>query len=131
MLMSAAMMLAATAALPDQGADARARRGGHRHENVPIANRADAGRRILSTAFVRVGPDNVLTIELRTGAVLALRNVTMRPRSFCGERVEAGGAPGRRTCGGYADVAAARPGPARAFAEPVDVVGDGPAPRMR
>ncbi len=131
MLMSAAMMLAATAALPDQGADARARRVRDRHESVPTVTRADTGRRILSTAFVRVGPDNILTIELRTGAVLTLRNVTMGPRSFCGERVEADGAPGRRTCAGYADVAAARPDPGRAFAEPVDVVGDGPAPRMR
>ena len=69
------------------------------------------GRRTLSTAFVMVGPDNRLTVELRDGRVLALRDVVMRPRDYCGVQVH-GGKAGAKFCGGYADVAAARPGPA-------------------
>jgi hypothetical protein len=67
------------------------------------------GRRTLSTAFVRVGPDGQLTVELRSGRALVLRNVVMRPRDYCGVQV-LGGAAGTRYCGGYGDVAAARPG---------------------
>ncbi|WP_294356840.1 hypothetical protein [uncultured Sphingomonas sp.] len=70
------------------------------------------GRRTLSTAFVRVGPDGYLTIELHDGRTLVLRGVQMRTADYCGERA-AGGKP---YCGRYADVAGARPG-------------DGPAPR--
>lgn len=67
------------------------------------------GRRILSTAFVRVGPDGHLTVELRGGRVLVLRNVVMRPSDYCGMQVA--GSPARaKYCGGYAEVAAARPG---------------------
>ena len=69
------------------------------------------GRRILSTAFVRVGPDGRLTVTLRDGHVLLLRNVTMRRKDYCGEQL-AGAKPGAHYCGGYADVAAARPGDA-------------------
>lgn len=67
------------------------------------------GRRTLSTAFVMVGPDGHLTIELRSGRVLVLRDVVMRPKDYCGSRVR-DGLPGKRYCGGYANVAAARPG---------------------
>jgi len=67
------------------------------------------GRRTLSTAFVRVGPDGQLTVELRDGRVLILRDVVMRPKDYCGVQA-IGGAKGARYCGGYAEVAAARPG---------------------
>ncbi len=71
---------------------------------------ADAlGRRTLSTAFVMVGPDGHLTVELRNGRLLVLRNVLMRPKDYCGEQV-LGGLAGKQYCGRYADVAGARPG---------------------
>src|SRR4051794_17113256 len=38
------------------------------------------GRRTLSTAFVRMGPDGHLTVELRDGRAMVLRGVVMRPR---------------------------------------------------
>jgi hypothetical protein len=81
------------------------------------------GRRILSTAFVRVGPDGHLTVELRDGRVLVLRDVAMRPRDYCGVQ-----APGdqahARYCGGYAEVVAARPGGGPAPASsPVEAAG--------
>jgi hypothetical protein len=59
----------------------------------------------LSTAFVRVGPDGHLTVELRDGRTMVLRDVVMRPRDYCGVLVA-----GTRYCGGYGDIAAARPG---------------------
>src|SRR4051812_43593443 len=82
------------------------------------ARRADSpaeaeGRRTLSTAFVRVGPDGHLTVELRDGRAMVLRDVVMRPRDYCGVQV-LGGSAGKRYCGGYGDVAAARPGGAPA-----------------
>jgi hypothetical protein len=67
------------------------------------------GRRILSTAFVRVGPDGHLTVELHDGRVLVLRDVVMGPKDYCGAHVAGGSAP-VRYCGGYAEVAVARPG---------------------
>jgi hypothetical protein len=67
------------------------------------------GRRILSTAFVRVGPDGLLTVELGNGRVLVLRGVVMRAKDYCGTQV-AGPKPGAQYCGDYAEVAAARPG---------------------
>jgi hypothetical protein len=77
------------------------------------------GRRTLSTAFVMIGPDGHLTVQLRSGRVLVLRNVVMRPKDYCGVHVL--GPRGTQYCGGYADVAAARPGgaPASAWADPV------------
>jgi hypothetical protein len=59
-----------------------------------------------------VGPDGHLTVELRSGRVLVLRDVVMRSGDYCGVQV-LGGPAGARYCGGYADVAAARPGGAR------------------
>jgi hypothetical protein len=75
------------------------------------------GRRILSTAFVRVGPDGHLSVDLRNGRALVLRDVVMRPRDYCGVQV-LGGPAGARYCGGYSEVAAARPGGAPAPAGP-------------
>lgn len=72
---------------------------------------AAQGRRILSTAFVRVGPDGRLAVELRDGRQLVLRDVVMRAEDYCGVLVLGDGA-GSRYCGGYAEVAAARPGAA-------------------
>jgi hypothetical protein len=63
----------------------------------------------LSTAFVMVGPDGRLAVELRDGRVLVLRNVVMGPRDYCGVQI-LGGKAGGQYCGGYAEVAAARPG---------------------
>jgi hypothetical protein len=82
--------------------------------NSAPAPRADSpaeaeGRRTLSTAFVRVGPDGHLTVELRDGRAMVLRDVIMRPRDYCGVQV-LGGSAGTKYCGGYGDVAAARPG---------------------
>jgi hypothetical protein len=71
----------------------------------------------LSTAFVMVGPDGRLTVELRDGRVLVLRNVVMRRKDYCGVQV-LGGKAGGRYCGGYADVAAARPGAAPSPQQP-------------
>ena len=77
---------------------------------LPADSPAEAqGRRTLSTAFVMVGPDGHLTVELRNGHVLVLRNVVMRRKDYCGVQV-LGGPAGARYCGGYAEVAAARPG---------------------
>jgi hypothetical protein len=92
-------------------------------ENSAPARRADSpaeaqGRRTLSTAFVRVGPGGHLTVELRNGRTIALRDVVMGPRDYCGVQV-LGGSAGTRYCGGYGDVAAARPGGAPAPDEPV------------
>lgn len=82
------------------------------------------GRQILSTAFVRVGPDGHLTLELRNGKALVLRNVVMRPSDYCG--VQVAGDPARaKYCGGYAEVAAARPGGAQAVSDTVE-----PAPGL-
>jgi hypothetical protein len=83
-------------------------------EGHASARRADSpaeaeGRRTLSTAFVWVGPDGHLTVELRDGRAMVLRDVVMRPRDFCGVQA-LGGSAGKRYCGGYGDVAAARPG---------------------
>lgn len=67
------------------------------------------GRRILSTAFVRVGPDAHLTVELLDGSVIVLRDVVMGPKDYCGAQV-AGNSANTKYCGGYAEVASARPG---------------------
>lgn len=74
------------------------------------------GRRTLSTAFVRVGPDGHLTVELRNGRVLVLRNVVMRRKDYCGAQA-LGSKTGAPYCGQYSDVAAARPGGPPAPAE--------------
>ena len=63
------------------------------------------GRRILSTAFVRVGAGGHLTVELHDGSTVMLRDVVMHPKDYCGVQVA-----GAKYCGGYAEVAAARAG---------------------
>ena len=83
-------------------------------ENPAPAPRSDSpaeaqGRRTLSTAFVRMGPDGHLTVELSDGRTMVLRDVVMGPREYCGVQV-LGGSAGKRYCGGYGDIAAARPG---------------------
>jgi hypothetical protein len=84
----------------------------------PADSPAEAeGRRTLSTAFVMMGPDGRLTVELRNGRVLVLRDVVMRRKDYCGVHV-LGRKSGARYCGGYAEVAAARPGGAPAPEEP-------------
>ena len=91
-------------------------------ENPAPAPRADSpaeaqGRRTLSTAFVMIGPDGHLTVELRDGRAIVLRDVVMRPSDYCGVQVQ-GGPAGKKYCGGYGDVAAARPGGAPAPGAP-------------
>ena len=94
---------------------------------APVSAAAQ-GRRTLSTAFVRVGPDGDLTVELRDGRVLVLRDVVMRPKDYCGVPVLA--APnGTRYCGGYAEIVAARPGGAPPPTLPSLDTG-GPGPRL-
>jgi hypothetical protein len=84
------------------------------------------GRTTLTTAFVRVGPDNQLTVELRDGRSLVLRDVQMRPKDYCGWAVSGGGAAARH-CGGYAEVVAARPGGADPQ-QPTDLAAPNPLP---
>ncbi|HEX8622866.1 MAG TPA: hypothetical protein VF718_12945 [Allosphingosinicella sp.] len=79
---------------------------------APADSPAEAeGRRTLSTAFVMVGPDGRLVVELRDGRMLVLRDVVMRRKDYCGVLID-GGPAGARYCGGYGEVAAARPGAA-------------------
>jgi hypothetical protein len=80
----------------------------------PLPANADSpaeaqGRRTVTTALVRVGADGHLTVELRDGRTIVLRNVIMRAKDYCGAQAF-GATAGKKFCGGYADVAAARPG---------------------
>lgn len=68
----------------------------------------DRGRRIFSTAFVRIGPGGHLSVRHHDGRELVLRDVTMRAKVFCGRQMS-GEAMGKIYCGNYADVAAAQP----------------------
>jgi hypothetical protein len=78
--------------------------------HMPVDSPAEAiGRRTLSAAFVRVGPDGHLTVELHNGLVLVLRDVVMRRKNYCGVQLLVG-LQETKYCGGYADVAAARAG---------------------
>ena len=96
---------------------------------VPADLSADAlGRRKLSTAFVRMGPNDYLTVELRNGHVLALRNVVMHPKKYCGAQVP--DAP--RTvnyCGLYSDIAAVQASVPGGFAEPGPVASSPAMPK--
>jgi hypothetical protein len=69
---------------------------------------AARGRRTLSTAFVRVGPDGRLTLELADGGVLVLRDVVMRPKDYCGLRIVDGSAT-KQFCGKYGEIEKAWP----------------------
>ena len=92
------------------------------------------GRRTLSTAFVRVGADRHLTVELSDGRAMVLRDVAMGPREYCGVLV-LGDPAGKRYCGGYGDIATARPGggPAPGAPDPatLDPVEPGRSPSRR
>lgn len=69
------------------------------------------GRQLFSTAFVLMGPDRRLTVELRDRRVLVLENPLANPGDFCGAVVAGPGlARGSKFCAGYAEVVAARPG---------------------
>jgi hypothetical protein len=87
----------------------------------PVDTPAEAqGRQALSTAFVRLGPDGHLTVELRDGRVMVLKNVRVGAKDYCGVPVSDVPAS-QKFCGSYADVVAARPGlaPAQpAFVDP-------------
>ena len=87
------------------------------------------GRRSLSTAFVRIGPDGLLTVTRRDGRVLVLRDVVMREEHYCGRQVS-GNRVGKLSCATYADVAAARPGGAP-MPDPADPGAGRPAPAKR
>jgi hypothetical protein len=78
------------------------------------------GRRIVSTAFVRLGPGGHLLVTMRDRREVALRDVTMEKRQFCGTGLDAQGA---RRCYPYADVAAARAVDAPVGAQPVPADG--------
>jgi hypothetical protein len=97
------------------------------NKSSPLADSpAEAqGRRILSTAFVRMGPGGHLTVELRNGHVLALRDVVMGPKDYCGMQV-AGDSASAKYCGAYAEVAAARPGAEQAVSSPVEAASGTP-----
>lgn len=86
------------------------------------------GRRTISTAFVRIGPGGHMTVELRNGSVVVLRDVVMRPKDYCGVQV-AGDSARTRYCGGYAEVVAARPGGAPVLDQP-EVATSSPAERQ-
>ena len=91
-------------------------------ENPAPALSADSpaqarGRRILSTAFVMVGPDGLLTVELRNGRVLVLRDAVLNRKNYCGMQMR-GGRSDAKYCGGYDEIAKARPGGPPAPAEP-------------
>lgn len=75
----------------------------------PDSSEEAQGRRIFSGAFVGMGPDGHMIVELRDGQVLVLRDVVMNPSDYCGVSI-ADDPAGSKYCGGYADVAAARPG---------------------
>jgi hypothetical protein len=64
-----------------------------------------------------VGPDGRLTVKLHNGRVVALRNVVMRRKDYCGVQVS-GSQAGAQYCGGYSEVAAAQPGGPPTLAEP-------------
>ncbi|WP_146173390.1 hypothetical protein [Sphingomonas faeni] len=85
---------------------------------MPVDSPAEAlGRQTLSTAFVMVNADGYLTVELRDGRQMILHNVIMRPKDYCGGLV-LNGLLGKRYCGRYADIAAARPGGGPALEDP-------------
>ena len=78
-------------------------------------------RRILSTAFVRLGPGGHLLVTMRDRREVALRDVTMEKRQFCGTSLDG---QGTHYCYPYAEVVAARAvdAPVGAQAAPADGV---------
>lgn len=72
----------------------------------------EQGRRILSTAFVRIGPDGRLLVRERDGRQFLLHDVTMQAKSYCG-RLVSGSKSDERHCGKYRNVVAVRSGDAQ------------------
>lgn len=72
----------------------------------------EQGRRILSGAFVRIGPDGHLLVRERDGRQFLLHDVTMQAKSYCG-RLVSGSKADERHCGKYRNVVAARSGDAQ------------------
>lgn len=94
------------------------------HPSTGAAARGEAepaarGRRIVSTAFVRLGPDGQMLVRTRKGRVLVLRSVTMEQRAVCGVAA-AESMAGKRRCIDYAQVTQARPVDLPARVDPVD-----------
>jgi hypothetical protein len=110
-VLSAVPMIAGCGPAPQEAAIASPVRDTTPSAAAPIVDtpEAAAGRRILSTAFVRTGPDGVLTVELHGGRVLVLRNVVLNRADFCGAQLRGNAAP-LKYCGAYAEVTGARPG---------------------
>ncbi|HZF44522.1 MAG TPA: hypothetical protein VEZ48_14045 [Sphingomonadaceae bacterium] len=79
----------------------------------------------MSRAVVLMGPDGHLTVELRDGRVLVLRDVVVRPEDYCGVQV-LGGAAKAKHCGGFAEIVAARPGGAPPPPDPAATQAPGP-----
>ena len=79
------------------------------------------GRRIVSTAFVRLGPGGHLLVTMRDRREVALRDVIMEKRQFCGTSLDG---QGTHYCYPYAEVVAARAvdAPVGAQAAPADGV---------
>jgi len=128
-LLSISAMLAACTSSPEKAAMGSAPKPTAMTMTSPSDPLGDSpaearGRLILSTAFVQAGPDRHLTVELRDGRVLALRDVVMRARDYCG--VQATGDPARY-CGGYSEVAGARPGGAQSSPNAVEPAPGPPA----
>ncbi len=77
----------------------------------PARSREGEGRRILSSAFVRIGPGGYILVQERDGTPRLLRDVTMRAKAYCGWLVSEG-VIGELYCGKYANVIAAQTGDA-------------------
>jgi hypothetical protein len=103
--------------------------------NTPDSPEEAQGRRILSTAFVRMVQDGHMTVELRDGRVLVLNSVVMNPRDYCGVQI-GGETAGTKYCGGYVEVTAARPSgapnrnqPDMMANDPIETARGAPEPR--
>ncbi|MBB5700131.1 hypothetical protein [Sphingomonas yantingensis] len=99
---------------------------GTNHADGGGTNAFTQGRRIVSTAFVRLGPGGQLLVTLRDRGEVAMRGAVMEEKQVCGTGP---GAAGARRCLPYADVVAARPVDAPVGLQPVPA--DGVAARER
>lgn len=93
--------------------------------NRNVMTDQDKGRRIVSSAFVRVGPDGYLTVELRSGERLVLRDVTIGAAQYCGTSMPTSA----KHCGDYADIVSAAPGGGPARVDTALPGAETPAPR--
>ncbi len=62
-----------------------------------------------------------MTVELRDGRLLVLRDIALRPGDYCGVQV-LGNLSSAKFCGNYAEIADARPGGAPASGQEPDVL---------